>query len=680
MNNEMKKNCWFVDLTHTAQGIHSRYFPLGVGLVAEYTKEVLSEYLKVEVYKFPEELEKQAQLVKPEIVCLSNYAWNLELSYTFIKAYKELNNDAIIVMGGPNFSTLENEVKPFFDRYPLIDFYIFSEGELAFVNLMKVLIKNDYDTNFVKKQNIRMFNCTYVYDDNVVVGDTERILDISILPSPYLKQSFDKYFDMNLIPLYETTRGCPYGCTFCADGISSKNKVRRYPQNIIDENLEYIAKKSGKVDTLTMADLNFGMYHDDINTAKTMAKLKKEYNYPSVINVAAGKSKFDNVLKTITVLDGSWTVGSSVQSTDEEVLKNIKRKNLPSSKMPILAKLTESNGSESFSEVILALPTDTKEKHYNSLKTATDAGVNSLRMYQLMLLSGTEMSSQESRKKYRMNPKYRVMPGCSGQYDFFDKTYNVAEFEEVVVSNSTLSYDDYIECRIMNLFIEIFINGSMFNELFRVLDYYNISRFDCILRIKERSEVFNDDIKNIVESFIFDTKKELFETYEEAKNYINRDGTIAKHISGESGNNEMLDHKVRAYLKYREFAELLFNEIIFMLKEQEIVDEIVELFVHETKEFMILKKRDFRMSNNAENTYFSFDFSLDNVDTQLKSFDRGGYYYSIYHTDEQQVMIANLLTVFSTKNIMGLGRLIQKTNMKLLYRKFDVISEKITAC
>ena len=59
--------------------------------------------------------------------------------------------------------------------------------------------------------------------------------------------------------MLETTRGCPFACSFCVDGSASKNRVTRYDhQRTLDE-LTYIAKRVNNIEELTITDLNFGI-------------------------------------------------------------------------------------------------------------------------------------------------------------------------------------------------------------------------------------------------------------------------------------------------------------------------------------------------------------------------------------------------------------------------------------
>ena len=76
--------------------------------------------------------------------------------------------------------------------------------------------------------------------------------------------------------------------------------------------------------------------------------------------------------------------------------------------------------AKTFTEFILGIPGDSKEKHFKSLKHGVDNKVNTIRMFQAILLSGTEMASPETRKKFELTTKYRVI-------EYFTKVKGLGE-------------------------------------------------------------------------------------------------------------------------------------------------------------------------------------------------------------------------------------------------------------
>ena len=165
------------------------------------------------------------------------------MSYKFAFLAKQRDPSVITVFGGPNFPNDQNEKVEFLKRRPAIDFYIELEGELGFVDLVKSLIGYNFNATSLEKHGKKIINTCYLYEDELITGTTQRIKDINTLPSPYLTGALDKFFDFPLTPLIETTRGCPFKCTFCVDGHDSSNKITRYDPNRIKEELHLIAKK-----------------------------------------------------------------------------------------------------------------------------------------------------------------------------------------------------------------------------------------------------------------------------------------------------------------------------------------------------------------------------------------------------------------------------------------------------
>ena len=155
---------------------------------------------------------------------------------------------------------------------------------------------------------------------------------------------------------------------FCSDGSAIKNKVHRYDSQRIKEELHYIAKKVKKIDELIITDLNFGMYKQDLGTAEEIANIQQTYKYPTIMGASAGKNMPKRIIKIGKIVNG-WTMGSAVQSTDPDVLKSIKRSNISSEAYKEVIDFGNSIDTyKTYTEIILGLPGDTKQKHFESLR------------------------------------------------------------------------------------------------------------------------------------------------------------------------------------------------------------------------------------------------------------------------------------------------------------------------
>ena len=152
-----RENIVFADLSHTGTIVSANFFPLAIGYVAANLLEKCSEQVDVELFKQPDDLSAALSKRIPRIIGFSNYSWNLNLSYEYIKRIKLKSPKSIVVMGGPNYGLTEGEVSEFWSRYSLIDFYIVFEGEVAMVELFKALKSVDYDVNTLKTNKIKLF-------------------------------------------------------------------------------------------------------------------------------------------------------------------------------------------------------------------------------------------------------------------------------------------------------------------------------------------------------------------------------------------------------------------------------------------------------------------------------------------------------------------------------------------
>ncbi len=676
-----KRKVYFADLTHTAQGISSGSFPLGCSFVASYAKKQLSDEFDFQLFKFPKDLDEALRQEIPDVLCFSNYSWNLQLAYKFASLAKVCKPELITVFGGPNFPTDAAEKIEFLKKKPAVDFYIVLEGEVGFVDLARKLISYGFDGSKLKAQRELIQNTEYLLADQLVCGPTERIKDINIIPSPYLTGMLDKFFNQTLIPMIETTRGCPFSCTFCADGLPTKNKIYRFEQQRTREELQYIARRVKNVDELIITDLNFAMYQEDLDTARAIAEIQTEYKYPILISASAGKNKPKRVIDVAGILSGSWTLGASIQSTDPEVLQAIKRNNISSEAYQELIEFGNSlPNSKTHTEIILGLPGDTKQKHFECLRFGVDNNVNNVRMYQAMLLSGTEMASQMTRQRYGLITKFRVIPGCVGNYEILGAKRPVAEIEEIIIGSKTMPVEDYIDCRIMNLIVETFHGNAVFEEVFRMVRTLGASVFDCLSYVKQHPEFYSARVHEIIEEFIKETRDDLYDSFDQANSYVLDDEIIDKYIGGELGINELLVHRALLFKEFEDISNLLFNAVCAVLTQKDLFTEKVADYLDDLRRFIILRKKDiFDDTNSVSTARFRYDF--ESVRDAGYKIDPNHFptleipeEFRFFHDDHQKRHIANQVKLYADTP-SGFGRLIQRSNLKLMYRSFRKCTE-----
>ena len=215
-------------------------------------------------------------------------------------------------------------------------------------------------------------------------------------------------------------------------------------------------------------------------------------------------------------------MAASLQSTDPTVLKNVSRSNISIEKLAEAGKKANTNNTGTYSELILGLPGDSIETHIKSLRDTVEMGFDNIRMYQLIMLPQTELNTPATRILYDIKSKHRIMPRSFGQYTVAGETFNSVESEEILISNSTLSFDNYIKCREMDLTVEILHNGNVFMEIQGLCKALDLPWFDFILRFFNNRHNFTDGISKMYYDFEANTSNRLWDTVEDLAIYCSR--------------------------------------------------------------------------------------------------------------------------------------------------------------
>lgn len=662
-------NIFISDLSYvTAGGLTSEFLPYGVGCIKSYYKKYAQsrDDYDLKIFQDPEKFIAAYLADPPEVVAFSNYSWNRDLSYGLAEAVKKRSPSTLVVFGGPNYPLEDKMRERWLKRFPAIDIYIIGEGEEPFAALIDRWAELG-NIEAVKRAGIE--GCHALVDGQLFRASavTPRLKSLDLVPSPYVQGYLDEFLDNpKLIPLTETNRGCPFQCTFCEKGVSSWNKLTFGSIGRFEEEIRYIAQRT-KSAFLTLADNNFGMFKEDAEAAKAMTKTYREFGYPLQVYSATGKSRYDLVAEAMKQLEGRMPVTVAVQSLDKDVLKNIKRKNLPLENLIEVSQGRLSAGQRSRSEVILGLPGDTKEKHIGTLCELMDAGIGFVLAYTLILLDGSEMNTEVDREKWRTKTKFRINHRCFGSYQFGDTRIRAAEIEEVVVGQETLSFEDYLQCRLFYFSVGVFYMDEILFELISFLKRSGIKPSEFIKHIHtEGRRHFSPNLAALYESFQAATKTELWDSKEELVEFMKAaDRTEDDIRSGQMGGyNVIFWHRATMLTGLVEdVIDAAFKSAGELLPSETLEDN--SEYLAQLKAYMILRKRNIFDPKPVYRDSFNFDFL---------SLDRGAFQevparleqpleIEFFHSDEQKALFGNF-----NAGVAGAARMLAKLQIPRMYR------------
>ena len=350
------KNVYFVQANNVyGTEVKNTYIPYSVGCIQAYCQknETISKEYNFGKFIYTREApERVIELLdNPFMVLFSCSVWNTEYNKTVAKAIKEAYPSCLITFGGHNVSNNENYLRD--NDY--IDFLTHRFGEEPTEGILESLATG--------KSLDDVPNISYRSEAGEIVTTAYAPQTGTDYPSPYLEGTFDEILKDDIVfsALFETNRGCPNSCSFCDWG-SLKSKVRLFPMERVFAEIDWFVEH--KIEFVFCTDGNFCLFNRDEEIADYIVHCKNTYGYPKMFRVCFTKNKFDFVFDIGTKffkngLDKAQTL--SFQSMNEQVLKNVGRKNISTEKFrELMLKYNEINIS-TFSELILGLPGETYE-------------------------------------------------------------------------------------------------------------------------------------------------------------------------------------------------------------------------------------------------------------------------------------------------------------------------------
>lgn len=524
------------DLTYDTIALSTEVFPLNVGYVGAYCIQKFGQQVDVRLFKYIEDLDRTLNEDPPDILGLSNYCWNKQVGLEMFRMLLDRNPHALTVWGGPNFPADDASRQALMDRYREVDVYVPIEGEIGFSNIVQVVL--EAPSLREAKAAIRetpVAGCVTRRPDGVMqYSPAVRLHELDTFPSPYLMGLMDRFFDGRLIPMLQTNRGCPFTCSFCVDGSLLTSKVNYFSLDRVIKEVEYIAPRVPKnMPGLEISDLNFGMYKRDVEICDAIRGVQDRYGWPKHITASTGKNRKERVVEAVGRLNGTLRLTMSVQSTNPEILSNIKRDNISLDAMMGLVPKIREAGLRTYSEIILSLPGETYETHLQTVRDCAAAKIDFIKAFTLMLLDGSELATPEQREKWGFQTKFRLLT-----MDFAELSNGrrVFETEEVVVGSNTLKYEEYIDLRVLAFALWILTREGAYDGLLKFLQQHGIDVVSLFLRVKSAAGAPPRMIE-VLEAFRRATIRELWDSPEQVEAHYTQDAEYQKLLKSEEGIN-----------------------------------------------------------------------------------------------------------------------------------------------
>ncbi len=192
---------------------------------AEFPEVLLQEF---NINQHHEDILEEIARKNPEVIGFSCYIWNIQQILPLCLDLKVLLPQTTLLLGGPEVSF---DAKDLLASHQAVDFVMVQEGELGFLHFLRALEKKEEDLSFVPNLVYRR--------DGLPVENPVQSSPLDQIPLVYQGELLDL---KDRIVYYETSRGCPYCCSYC---LSSTTKgVRFFPLERAFTELQHISNQN----------------------------------------------------------------------------------------------------------------------------------------------------------------------------------------------------------------------------------------------------------------------------------------------------------------------------------------------------------------------------------------------------------------------------------------------------
>ena len=400
----------------------------------EYSHNVvIKEYT---INQIQDDILKDIYLEQPDVICFSCYIWNISFVKELVPDLKKILPHMDFWAGGPEVSY---DAVEFLKKNPAFFGVMVGEGEETFHELAGYYIER-------KPENLKEIRGVAFHDEtkvpDIVHTGWRELMDLSKVPFAYSNLTEFK----NRIIYYESSRGCPFSCSYCLSSIDKKLRFRDI--ELVKKELQFFI--DNKVPQVKFVDRTFNCKHDH---AMAIWRYITEHDNGITnfhFEISADLLREEELALMKTMRPGLIQLEIGVQSTNPQTIKAIRR-TMDFEKLKGIVEQIHSFGNiHQHLDLIAGLPYEGYESFHKSFCDVYALRPEQFQLGFLKVLKGSHMMEM------------------TGEYQILYKDREPYE----VLSTAWLTYGEILGLKMVESMVEVYYNSGQFKHTLVFLEQY----------------------------------------------------------------------------------------------------------------------------------------------------------------------------------------------------------------
>ena len=410
--------------------INSKYIHSNLAVYCLKAATAYSDKVYIREFTINNQLEdilKNIYLEKPDVIGISCYIWNINYVKELLPELNKVLPGVKIWLGGPEVSYNTEE---YAGRYENVAGVIKGEGEAAFKELMDCYMEGR------EKDISSIPGITTVSDGKIIDNPCTLVYDMSDSVMPYYAAGYKEDDYKNKIIYYESSRGCPFSCSYCLSSVDKHLRFRNTELVLTDLKVFL----DNKVALVKFVDRTFNCNRE--HSRKILRFIRDNDNGITSFHfeIAADILEEEDIRIMNSLRPGLIQLEIGVQSTNQDTIKAIHRvMNLDKLRNNVAA-IRKCRNIHMHLDLIAGLPYEDINSFRKSFNDIYDMKPDNLQLGFLKLLHGSLMREEKD--------KYGIVARDIPPYEVLYTKY--------------LSYDDILKLKQVEKVLDMYYNSNMF--------------------------------------------------------------------------------------------------------------------------------------------------------------------------------------------------------------------------